>query len=233
MRRRALVAATVLLLALAAAAMLGAVGVAQSTGTEAPRAASPTVTFELEWAEADPHWYQLSVDEAGNAEYKSLPKVGADETPGEAYVQRFTLTDKTRQRIFGLASAANQFAGDFAYKGSTRMAKTGEKTLRYENGGKVTSTSFNYSENKNIMELVGVFQSIATTVELGHELRKARRFDKLGVDAILRRLEDLYSSNNAIEIQAIAPVLQQILDDRATMNMARERAKSLLASIGR
>ena len=219
-----------IILAIAALAGGAMISVRQALSQEIPKAGGPKVVFEFEWAQADPHWYQISVDALGNTEYQSQPKLNPGETQGEPYVLKFIVTSKTRERIFALASAANRFEGNFDYKGSTRMAQTGAKTLRYVEDGKTTASTFNYSDNKNVMELATVFQSIALTVDMGHELSQARRFDKLGVDAILRRLEEMAKDNDVIEIQAIAPVLRQIVDDHLSLNIARQRANRLLAS---
>lgn len=191
----------------------------------------PRVAFELDWAQADPHWYRVEVDSQGRSAYKSQPRVAADETPDEPYSQEFTMNPKTAAHIFELADSVNHFQGNFDYKGSTKMAQTGKKTLSYQTAGNNQSTSYNWSENKQIMELTDIFQGISLTIESGRELRHAQRFDKLGVDAILKRLEEFNKDHRLIELQAIAPILQRIADDRLCMNIARQRARRLLASV--
>jgi hypothetical protein len=211
-----------------AALVLCAVAIAQSEDSQAPKLGSPQVIFVLDWAQADPPWYQIAVDSAGNASYTSKARVQADETPEEPYSATFTMSPKTRARIFELANATQHFKGSFDYKGSIKMAQTGIKTLKYEADGATNSTSYNWSEDKQIMELTNIFQGISTTMEVGRELRHAQRFDKLGVDAILRRLEELHKGNNALELQAISSILRRIANDQYSMNIARQRANRLL-----
>jgi hypothetical protein len=172
------------------------------------------------------------VDSSGRASYQSEAKVQPNETPGEPYIEKFNMSNKTTAHIFETADSLDHFQGSFEYKGGTRMAQTGIKTLRYEANGKKSETSFNYSENRQLMELTDLFQGISLTMEMGRQLRHAQRFDKLGVDALLKSLEQAEKDKRAFEIQAIAPMLQKIADDRLCMNIARQTARRLIAAAG-
>jgi hypothetical protein len=54
------------------------------------------------------------------------------------------------------------------------------------------------------------------------------KFDKLGVDAILKRMEEMNKQGMLLEIQALEPILKQIATDRSFMNISRQRAQRLL-----
>jgi hypothetical protein len=138
----------------------------------------------------------------------------------------FTASEGTKLRVFELARSVNYFQGEFEYKGN--IAKTGTKTLTYRKGKNESQLVINYSSNSQLMQLISMFQNISNTMELGRKLAFQIRFDKLGVDATLKRMEDLDKQGLLLELQAIEPVLKQIATDRSFMNIARQRAQRLL-----
>ena len=73
------------------------------------------------------------------------------------------------------------------------------------------------------MDLIGIFQKIATTIELGRLVEFKLRFDKLGLDSDLKGLEGLSTRGALLEIQTIEPVLRRALADPGTMNISRQR----------
>jgi hypothetical protein len=191
-----------------------------------PDAAVPVVTYEQNWAEASPRWYLISVASTGTASYQSQPHAEPNEVSGDPFKIEFTATEATRTKIFEMAKAVNHFQGEFEYKGN--IAKTGSKTLVYKDGTKESRLTINYSSNSQLMQLISMFQNISNTMELGRKLAFQIRFDKLGVDATLKRMEEMNKQGLLLEMQAIEPVLKQIATDHSFMNIARQRAQRLL-----
>src|SRR6266849_3290611 len=66
------------------------------------------------------------------------------------------------------------------------------------------------------------------TLELGHRLEYSLRYQKLALAEDLKRTEDSARLSPPVEIQAIAPILQQIIADSTVMNVTRARARRLL-----
>jgi len=147
------------------------------------------------------------------------------------------MTDANRQKIFDLAKKLDYFQGNFEAK-QKNIAKTGQKTLGYHGrdggGGHAIehSSTYNYSPNSDVQELTRIFQAIATTLDYGRKLAFKYRFDKLGLDAELKDLQDMQASHYIEELQAIDPVLQKIADDPNMMHINRVTAKQLLKSTG-
>ena len=83
-----------------------------------------------------------------------------------------------------------------------------------------------------MQELTRLFQAIATTLDYGRKLAFKYRFDKLGIDAQLKTLQDMQASHYVEELQAIEPILQKIADDPNMMHINRVTAKQLLKSMG-
>jgi hypothetical protein len=195
----------------------------------------PVVSFDVVWPSATPAHYAVAVESTGRAAYRAdNPDTAAK---GEPYVVKFTVSDATRHRIFELAQQARYFRGDFDYKKS-RIADTGTKTLSYSEGpgevyfaptnGVRSQTTYNWSENHAIQQLTDIFQDLGATLEHGRKLSYLHRFDKLGLDAELKNMEEARKSGQLVEIQAIAPILRDIAQDYYVLRLARQRAERLL-----
>jgi hypothetical protein len=206
-------------------------------GAQSPRADAatvenvPTVTYECEWAAYTPQHYSLTVKPDGSTHYSSSspqPAQNASDAADEDYQQDFVVSPATRDAIFQLAEQAGYFNGDFEFH-KHRVAQTGKKTLAYSDATRHYQTVFNYSENAAIDRLVHIFAGISMTLQHGRKLQFLRRFDKLGLEAELKFIEQDVESDNLVELQLIAPLLENIVADKAILNIARQRAERLLA----
>jgi hypothetical protein len=193
----------------------------------APETVPPVITFTQAWSDATPPFYSIAADSTGRTTYHSTPR--ADNT-GDPYDLRFNLSQQTRARLFDLARQLNYFHGNFDFKKS-RIAYTGTKTLRFQNGKDDNITNYNWSDNLKMQQVTKIFQNISETIELGRVIADKYRFDKLGVDAEMRKLEDAEKGQRTAELQAIQPILSRIAKDSSLMNITRRRAEQLLAKI--
>jgi hypothetical protein len=203
----------------------------------------PVVTFDMVFAGVVPAHYSIAVESLGTAAYRS-DDVGGEpnESSGSGpYAEKITLSGATAKRIFDLARQANYFQGNFNYS-KGKIANTGAKTLTYSDGpadsfGKPTvgihnQTAYNYSENTAIQQLTEIFEDISGTIELGRKLRYLYRFDKLGLDAELKAAEGRAQDHQLMELQLIAPTLQDLADDSSLLHMVRQRAQNLIKMAG-
>jgi hypothetical protein len=199
--------------------------------TPEPEAKSPakdsiaTITFTLDWHDAQPSHYSIKLDSAGHATYESLPSATTDAS--DKYESQFVMSADLRDRIFALAQKANYFDGKFDYT-KRKVAGTGQKTLDYSDGSRHFQTAYNWSENPSIQELTDIFYGISNTMESGSKIEYLKRFDKLGLPEELANMLRLRSEGHLLEIQSIAPVLRQIAQDSSQMNLARQRAQQLM-----
>jgi hypothetical protein len=184
-----------------------------------------TITYTLDWQQAQPAHYRVKVDSTGHAAYESLPK--ADAEPDDMYKSEFVMSADLRQRIFALAEKANYFDGSFDYT-KRKIANTGQKTLEYSGSGNHFEAKYNWSENPAIQELTEIFYGISNTMEYGNKLSFMKRFDKLGLPDQLQSMLELRSEGHLLELQTIAPLLQKIAEDASLMNLARQRARQLM-----
>ncbi len=199
--------------------------------TSEPETKSPakdsiaTITYTLDWHDAQPSHYSIKLDSAGHATYESLPDATTD--PADKYQVEFMMSADLRDRIFALAQKANYFDGKFDYT-KRKIASTGQKTLDYTDGNRHFQTAYNWSENPAIQELTDIFYGISNTMESGSKLEYMKRFDKLGLPDELQNMLRLRSEGHLLEVQSIAPLLRQIAQDSSLMNLARQRAQQLM-----
>jgi hypothetical protein len=191
--------------------------------------AVPTITFDNYWQAARPQDVTITVKSDGPTTYLSRnpDASSSDRTQDPDYHVEFTMSAANRNKIFQLAQKANYFHGDFDYH-KHAMANTGRKTLTYADVQRHFQTVYNYSDNKAIQEITAIFQNISTTMEHGRRLAFMHKYDKLGLDAEMKATESDAQNHQLAEVQAIASVLQSIVDDPSVLNIARQRARKIL-----
>lgn len=220
---------------------LAAMAAAQGPPAPPPPPALPppsaaTVGYEVDSTSRDPAKFSLTIDLVGHAVYtaedKPDPNAATDDgTPAPPpYRVEFDVSPPTRERIFALAQQLDYFRGDYEFR-KHRIADTGQKTLRYHDPTRDSATVFHWSENKEIQDISDIFESIALTQAMARKIQFLRRFDKLGLDDVLKRMEDLHRQNYLLEIQSIAPTLRLVANDPTVMHVVRERANRLLDQI--
>lgn len=212
---------------------------------------SPIVTFTLDFPEANPSHYVISVGRDGHGSYISNGELGEkaaasdnSEDSGSAGGSgnsasqtsihsdpplEFSLSDRVRDQIFNLAQRAHYFSGNLD-SGRKNIANTGMKTLAYQDGQHDGQGSYNYSPSVPIQQLTALFQNLSEALEFGRRLSFFQKYQKTALDNDLKRMEELMQENSLGDTQAIAPVLKKIADDQSVMNVARARALRLLNS---
>lgn len=193
----------------------------------------PAITFDLFWEDATPQSYTITVKSSGEAHYVSRNPTRiepGEQAPDPEYTVDFTMSPANRDRLFTLAQQTNYFNGDFEYKRKT--ANTWKKTLTYADPVRHFQTTYNFSENKDVEQITRLFQGISATIEHGRKLQFKRRFDKLGLNDELKGMEQMAQQGFLAEIQIIAPILQNIVNDNSVLHLARQSAQRLLALAG-
>jgi hypothetical protein len=210
--------------------------------------AAPTVSFTLDFPEANPSRYVISVGRDGHGTYVSNGQMSQESAPADPSSEsasptarstapspapaneplEFTISDRVRDQIFDLAERAHYFSGKVD-SGRKNIANTGTKTLVYKDGKHDGQATYNYSTSVPIEQLTTIFQGLSETLEFGRRLSFFHKYQKLALDDDLKRMEELQRDNNLGDVEAIRPVLKQIADDRSVMNVARARALRLMA----
>jgi len=186
-----------------------------------------TLTFTLDFPGSEPSHYRLSITSDGHAAYDSDGKLNA-ESESDPFHLDFSVSEPTRARAFDLAKRANYFQGDInSHK--RNLASTGTKTLAYKDAQRNTQATYNYSPVQAVEDLTQLLQNLSTTLEFGHRLEYYHRYQKLALDEQLKRMEEMSKQNTLGELQAIAPILQKLVNDNSLITPVRARAQRLLA----
>ncbi len=189
-----------------------------------------TITFTLDFPGSQPSRYRIAVSSDGHAAYDSDGKINP-ESESDSFHNEFSVSQTTRARIFDLTKRARYFEGELDSK-KKNLASTGTKTLTYKDAQRSTQASYNYSPNPAVEELTKFFQDLSTTLEFGHRLQYFHRYQKLALDEELKRMEEMLRENSLGEVGAIAPILQEIMNDNSLINPVRARAQWLLERAG-
>jgi hypothetical protein len=194
----------------------------QPAGSPPANAGASSFTFDWPAAEV-PHW-SIEIREDRSGRYDRLQD---GEKPTPETKQPIHVSAATEERLRG--GYKTVAAGNCETK-AKHLAQTGAKHIAYTMAGSDawSSCTFNYSDDKGLMDAVAAFQAIAETILTGEKLQHSRRYDRLGLDAQLESLADEVKAGRAIELQNIAPVLQSIVDDERVIDRARRNAARLL-----
>jgi len=126
-----------------------------------------------------------------------------------------------------LAKQAHYFAGTID-SGNHKLAFTGEKVLSYRDARLNNSARYDYSSLAPVRELTSFFQGTAATLEYGRRLTYYHHYQKLALDEEMKKMEAEAKSNQLNELQIVAPVLEEIVDDPSVLNVVRARARELM-----
>jgi hypothetical protein len=212
------------LLVVALAAVSGAQAPASASD---PAVAAPAVVFTLDFPGSQPEHYSIRVPDDGKAHYESSGKLTADSDETDHFSYDFTASADLRQKVFDLARRAKYFQRDLDSH-NKNLAFTGKKVLSYKDAQRSGESGYNYSSDASVQELTTLFQNLSATLEFGHRLDYYHHYQKLALEEELKRMDDVTRSTPMVEVQAIAPILSQIVGDASVINVSRARAQRML-----
>lgn len=178
----------------------------------------PTLTFTKEFPRSQPPYLSVVVTKTGALEYKEAVN---DELPVKTQ-----MTESDAAPLFDLAQQLDFFRTPL--ESGLKVANTGKKTFRYDDGtGKTSEAVFNYSTNVVAQQLLDRFEHIAETERAYIDLERTARFDKLGVNDALAEIEALWLKKQLAAPLQFIPLLNRIANHESYMHLARERAARL------
>jgi len=193
------------------------------TSAQAPSGVPVTITsatFHFERPELKPPSWSIQLSAEGTGTYITAPETTTN----------IKISPETWRRLTTPLDTVKSTHCETKVK---NIAKTGAKRITYKLAdGTQAECEFNYSDADSLNEAAGTFQSIATTLQYGEELRHTLRYDRLGLDAEIDSLLEEAKSGRAIEIQNIAPILKSIQDDERVMERVRRKAARALLDAG-
>jgi hypothetical protein len=183
-----------------------------------------TVTFRKVFKTSYPEYVEIRVSESGSATY-DIRQLSDDPNPQTSEVAAPIVA-----RIFELAAKLHNFAG-VDLEMHRRIANLGQKTFRYQRGAESHSVTFNYTLDRSAAQLLNVFESLARQQTDLSDLQRTMRYDRLGVNDVIRQIEKDYDQRLLPQPERFLPSLDQLAADNHFIDIARERARSLAGRI--
>jgi hypothetical protein len=184
----------------------------------APTAA--TVTYQKVFKGSIPEYVDISIRQDGSGTW-DIRQLDEDAAP-----QAFKVSETLAGEIFSLAGQLHDFDG-VELDTQRRIAYLGKKTFRYEQGARKTEVTYNYTLNEDAAELQRIFEGLGREEADIQDLQRVMRYDRLGINDVLLRIEADVNANAIPAPENLTPVLDQISSDERYMQIARQRAQSL------
>ena len=183
--------------------------------------AEPRVVFTKSFPGSQPAFVEITVAKSGDAQYRDAPD---DDNP-----LKFHLRPDDVAAIFALSDKMDHFSKPL--EASVKVAFMGKKTFRYEGDGDSREASFNYSEVEDARTLLDWFERISETERALIELERTVRFDKLGVQDAILRVEVVRDQKRLVAQDQFLPLLDRVVKSEAYIHLARTRAAALAENI--
>ncbi len=148
----------------------------------------------------------------------------------EPLPRSFAVSPALTHKLFELAAQLNYFE-DQELDVKRRIAHLGTKTFRYEAAGRAHETSFNYTLNATANQLLKLFEGLARQQEHLQSIERSLRYDRLGINDALLRLEADLNRNLLPEPTHLLPLLETIAADDRIIEIARQRARALIVRL--
>jgi len=181
----------------------------------------PRISFSKSFPGSTPAYFAITVERTGATSYNE------SEDPDNA--EKIQLEPGVVNEMFELADRLEHFKKPL--ESGLKVAKMGEKTLRWEAGADQGQAKFNYSINEDAKLLSDRFERIAESAQTLVELRRAARHDRLGVNAAVLKIVSMWNNKRLVGTPQFLPLLDQVANDEAYIHMARERAAQIADAI--
>ena len=180
----------------------------------------PRISYTKIFPGSDPAYMATTIDRNGAVTYRETK----DEEP-----EMFQMEADAVKAVFDLADKLDHFKKPL--ESGLKVAKTGDKTFRWENGAEASETKFNYSLDENAKTLQDWFERISESERALMLLRRNIRFDKLGVNDAVLRIDAAWTQKRLVGREQFLPLLDRVAKNETFINLARERAARLATTM--
>jgi len=163
-----------------------------------------------------PAYVKITATPAGAVTYQEA----ADEEP-----ETFQMDAASTTAIFDLAAKLDHFKRKL--ESGLKVAKTGDKTYRWEQGSENFQVTFNYSQDEDARALQTWFERITETERMMVDLRRTTKYDRLGVNEVLVRIDTSWQQKRLVAPAQFVAALDRVAKNDSFLHMAQERAATL------
>ena len=182
---------------------------------------APRLSFSKSFPGSKPAYFLITVERNGNATY--------NETEDPDNAEKLQLEPAVFNQMFTLADKLDHFKKPI--ESGLKVANTGIKTLRWENGDEKSETKYNYSTIDDARILTDYFERVAESTRILVDLKRAIRYDRLGVNAAVNSIQVLWNNKRLVATPQFLSLLDQVAANEAYVHMARERAAQIAESV--
>ena len=164
-----------------------------------------------------PAYAEVRLTRDGRAEYR--------EGPDEDNPVVLKLNGEETDAIYALADKLDHFGREL--ESGLKVARMGDKVLRWEQGAERHEVKFNFSMDLDAQAIHDWFERIDETAGYFIGLERAAKYDKLGVNSALLKLESAWDRRRLVALPLFLPLLDRVDQNESYLHMARERAARL------
>jgi hypothetical protein len=179
----------------------------------------PRLFYSKTFPGSRPPYMEIRLDREGHAEYR--------EAPDEEHPIVFQLRPRETRVVWELSEKLDRFRKPL--ESGLKVARMGDKLLRWEQGGERFETKFNHTLDPDAQLLHDWFERMCESAILQAELERTVKYERLGVNQAILRIEAAWDRKRLVGVDQYVPLLKRVAANSAYLNMARERAEKLLA----
>ncbi len=177
--------------------------------------------FSKSFPGSTPPYMQITLAQNGDSEYR---EAADDDQP-----LKFKLPEADTREMFSLAQKLDYFKRPL--ESPLKVAFTGTKTFRLENGNQKSEVKFNFSEDAAARTLLDWFERMAESAQHRIDLERAAKYDRLGVVKALMLLESALERKRLVALDQYLPTLDRIATNENYMHTARAQAAGIAEAI--
>lgn len=180
-------------------------------------AANPRMILKKEFPGSKPPYMEIRLSINGQAEYL---EAADDDQP-----VKFKLGPNEVETMFLLVARLQHFTRPL--ESGLKVARVGDKTFTWIKGNERHEVKFNYTLDPDGQTLLDWFERMCESAYYRLDLERAVRFDRIGVNQALLKLEAAWDRKRLVAVEQYLPLLDRVAKNESYLNMARERAGSL------
>ncbi len=191
-----------------------------------PQTAGPPakLTYSRTFKGSTPEYLLITVDSKGLGTFEGH-KLDEAQSP-----RQFQLSAGTTERIFALARQLHNFQS-VDLDSRKKVADLGQKTFTYQQGEDVNRVAFNFTENRMALELVNIFEGVATVEEHVAALEFEMKYDPLGLPRELLQIQIELNNKSLAGPEMLLPTLEKIAHGSRFLHLAQVRAQQIIERI--
>lgn len=117
------------------------------------------------------------------------------------------------------------------YQSERQYPHMGTMRLKLQQGARVRTAEFNWTDDKNAAELVAEYRKVGEQAMLIFDIIFARDSEPLSAPDLMRRTEDMLKKNQLSDPSQMVPMLQDLSVDERIPLIARNHAARILKQI--